>query len=144
MEQIRQNEPQAADIPYYIGEGYRLQGECTQASASYNEALKVSSTFAPAYLGLARARLCIDAGADTRQLYSAAIQADPGYGQVYLERANFYMGRKDFKAALLDLEQADQLMPGSALVPLGFAQAYLLQGDNASALEAAQKAIAST
>jgi len=140
MEQIRQNEPQAADIPYYIGEGYRLQGDCTQASASYNEALKVSSTFAPAYLGLARARLCMDPGADTRQLYTAAIQADPGYGQVYLERANFYMGRKDFKAALLDLEQADHLMPGSALVPLGFAQAYLLQGDNASALEAAQKA----
>jgi len=140
MEQIRQNEPQAADIPYYIGEGYRLQGDCTQASASYNEALKVSSTFAPAYLGLARARLCMDPGADTRQLYTAAIQADPAYGEVYLERANFYMGRKDFKAALLDLEQADHLMPGSALVPLGFAQALLLQGDNAGALEAAQKA----
>jgi tetratricopeptide (TPR) repeat protein len=140
MEQIRLNEPQAADIPYYIGEGHRLQGDCTQATASYNESLKVSSTFAPAYLGLARARLCIDPTADTRQLYSAAIQADPSYGQAYLERADFSMGRKDFKAALLDLEHADQLMPGSALVQLGFAQAYLLQGDNASALEAARKA----
>ena len=140
MEQIRENEPQAADIPYYIGEGYRLQGNCTQALASYNESLKISTTFAPAYLGLARARLCIDPGADTRQLYSAAIQADPGYGEAYLERANFYMGRKDFKSALLDLKQAEHLMPGSALVQLGFTQAYLLQGDNASALEAARKA----
>jgi tetratricopeptide (TPR) repeat protein len=140
MEQIRQNEPQAADIPYYIGEGYRLQGDCTQATASYNESLKLSSTFAPAYLGLARARLCSDPGADTRQLYSAAIQADPSYGEAYLERANFYMGHKDVKAALLDLEQADHMMPGSALVQLGFAQAYLLQGGNASALEAARKA----
>ena len=140
MRQIQQLEPQAADIPYYIGEGYRLQGDCTQATTEYNESVKVSSTFAPAYLGLARARLCLDPGADTRQLYGAAIQADPGYGEVYLDRANFYMGRKDVKAALLDLEQADHLMPDSALVQLGFAQAYLLQGDNANALEAARKA----
>ncbi len=140
MRQIQQNEPAAADIPYYIGEGYRLQGDCNQASTYYDESLKASSTFAPAYLGLARARLCLEPGADTRDLYNAAIKADPAYGEVYLDRADFYMKRQDFKAALADLQEADQLMPGSALVQLGYAQAYLLQGDNTSALEAARKA----
>lgn len=140
MQQIQQNEPQAADIPYYIGEGYRLKGDCSQATTYYDKSISLNKGFAPAYLGQARTRLCIDPGADARQLYSAAIQADPDYGEVYLDRANFYLLRRDLKAALSDLEQADHLMPGSALVQLGFAKTYLLQGDNANALEAARQA----
>ena len=140
MQQVQENEPEAADVPYYIGEGYRLKGDCSQAVTYYNQALKADNKFAPAYLGLARARLCLESGADPLQLYGAAIQADPKYGEVYLDRADFYMKRRDFKSALGDLEQAESLMPDSALVQLGFARVYLLQGDNANALEAARKA----
>jgi tetratricopeptide (TPR) repeat protein len=140
MEQIQKAEPDAADVPYYIGEGYRFKGDCRSALNYYNESLQVDNKFAPGYVGLARARICIDPGANTSQLYDLAIQADPNYGETYLDRANFNLVRRDYKAALPDLKQAEKLLPDSALVQLGFAQAYLLGGDNALGLEAAKKA----
>jgi tetratricopeptide (TPR) repeat protein len=140
MEQLQKLEPEAADIPYQIGESYRLSGDCAKALFYFNESLKVDNTFAPGYLGLARARLCMDAGADPTKLYAAAIQNDAAYGEIYLDRANYYLTRKEYKAALPDLDQAARLMPGSALVQLAYAQAYLLQGNNPRALQAARRA----
>ncbi len=140
MEQIQKDEPNAADVPYYIGEAYRLKGDCRTALNYYNQSLQVDSNFAPGYVGLARARICIDPGADTSQLYDLASEADPNYPQTYLDRANFNLVRHDPVAALQDLQKAQQLMPYSALVQLGYAQAFLLNKDNAQGLEAAQKA----
>ena len=140
MNQISTTEPNAPDVPYDIGEAYRFKGDCRTALTYYNNSLKIDSQFAPGYLGLARARICIDPGADTTQLYDLALQYDPNYGEVYLDRANFNLVRKDFNAALPDLAKADELMPDSALVQVAFAHAYLLQGDNTKALAAAQEA----
>lgn len=140
MQQIQQVEPTAADVPYYIGEGYRAQGDCRTAMEYYNDSLKISNEFAPGYLGLARARACIDPGADVSQLYDLAINTDPQYGEAYLDRANFHLEQNKYKAALPDIQQAGRLMPDSALVQLAYAKAYLLQGDNAKALAAAQQA----
>ncbi len=140
MEQIQKDEPNAADVPYYIGEAYRLKGDCRTALNYYNQSLQVDSNFAPGYVGLARARICIDPGADTTQLYDLAIEADPNYPQTYLDRANYNLVRRDPVAALPDLQKAEQLMPYSALVQLGYAQAYMLNDDNARGLAAAQKA----
>ncbi len=140
MEQIQQAEPEAADVAYYIGEGYRAEGDCRSALDYYNNSLKINKAFAPGYVGLARARACIDPGADTTQLYDLAIRTDPQYGEAYLDRATANLARKNFNAALPDIQQASRLMPDSALVQLAFAQAYLLQDDNAKALAAAQKA----
>ena len=140
MLQVQQMEPQAADIQYQIAELYRLNGECGKALYYYNESLKVDRGFAPGYLGLARARLCSDPGANVLPLIGLAQEADPAYGEVYLDRAQFHLGHKDFDDALPDLEQAARLMPKSALVQLGFAQAYLMQGNTARALTAAQQA----
>ena len=140
MQQIQKDEPDAADVPYYIGEAYRFKGDCHAALDGYNESLKVDENFAPAYVGLAQARLCMDSGADTAELYDLAVRADPKYGQAYLDRANLSLASRNYKDALADLQKADKLMPGSALVQLGYAQAYLLSGDEASALDAAKKA----
>ncbi len=140
MQQIQQIEPTAADVPFYIGEGYRAEGDCQTAIQYYNDALKLDNQFAPGYLGLARARICLDPGADVTQLYALAIQTDPQYGDAYLDRANFDLVRKDFGAALPDIQQASRLLPDSALVQLEFAQAYLLKGDDPKALAAALKA----
>ncbi len=140
MEQIQKLEPNSPDVAYYIGEGYRAEGDCRTALNYYNNSLKIDSAFAPGYLGLARARLCIDGGADVTDLYDLAIRTDPQFGEAYLDLANFHLERKDYKSALPDLQQAAKLMPNSALVQLAYAQAYLLQGTNAKALAAAQKA----
>jgi tetratricopeptide (TPR) repeat protein len=140
MALVKKAEPEAPDVPYYIGEGYRAQGSCRTALDYYNDSLKLDAAFAPGYLGLARARLCIEPGADTLGLYDLALNADPNYGEVYLDRAKFNLVRKDFTAALPDLDRAARLMPRSALVQLAYAQAYLLQGNYAKALNAARKA----
>ena len=140
MNQLATLEPKAPDVLYNIGEAYRFKGDCRTALDYYNNSLKINNKFAPGYLGLARARICIDPGANTTQLYDLALQYDPNYGEVYLDRANFNLVRKDFKAALPDLEKAVGLMPDNALVQVAFAHAYLLQGDNAKALDAAEKA----
>ncbi len=140
MEQVQKDEPNAADVPYYIAEAYRSKGDCRTALNYYNQSLQVDNAFAPGYVGLARARICIDPGADTTQLYDLAIQADPNYPQAYLDRANYNLVRRDPKAALPDLLKAEQLMPDSALVQLGYAQAYLLNDDTTRGLAAAQKA----
>ena len=142
MLQVQQMEPTAPDIQYEIAERYRLNGDCSKALFYFNESLKIDDGFAPAYLGLARARLCSDPGANVLSFYQTAQDLDPGYGEVYLDRAEFLMGRRDFEGALPDLEQARRLMPNSALVHLGLAQAYLTQGDLARAVLSAERAYA--
>ncbi len=140
MEQVQQLEPTAADVAYYIGEGYRAEGDCSKALEYYNDSLKINSAFAPGYLGLARARLCVEPGADVRELYDLAIRTDPQYVDAYLERATFNLVRHNFQAALPDLQQAARLTPDSALVQIGLAEAYLEQDNYPKALAAAQKA----
>jgi tetratricopeptide (TPR) repeat protein len=73
-------------------------------------------------------------------LYELAQDADPAYGEVYLDRAFYYISKNDAAKALEDLQQAARLMPTSALVQLGYTRAYLLQADSPRALRAAQKA----
>jgi tetratricopeptide (TPR) repeat protein len=140
MNEIERNEPDAADVPFYIGEAYRFKGDCLDAIEAYNVSLKNDPNFAPAYLGLARARLCLEPGADVTAFFKQAIGADPNYADTYLERANYYIRQKDPTSALSDLDIAVQRLPNNALVQLAYAQAYLLQGNNVKALSAAQQA----
>ena len=140
MLEVQKLEPEAADVQYELAERFRQSGNCSKALLYYNESLKVDDGFAPGYLGLARARLCSEPGADVLQLLQLAQESDPAYGEVYLERANFRMRRKDYTTALTDLEQASRLMPNSALVDLSFAQVYLLQGNPTRSLSAAKRA----
>ena len=84
--------------------------------------------------------MCAEPGAVVLPLFELAQQSDAGYGDVYLERANFHLRQKDFNGALPDLQQAQKLTQNSALVELGFAEAYLLQGNLQRSLNAAERA----
>ncbi len=140
MDQVATAEPTSADVPYYIAEAYRFKGDCRSALEYYNNALKINDQFAPAYLGLARASTCIDPSKDPSALYALAIQYDPNYGDTYLDRANYNLDHKNATLAFPDLIKASQLMPDSALVQMAYARAYILDGDNAKGLAAAEKA----
>lgn len=140
LREIARVEGDAPDIQYYIGEAYRFQGDYRNALAAYNNALEIDNTFGPAYLGLARARLIQDPNADVTPLFDLAEQNDPLFGEIYLERANYFLFHKDPEAALKDLSKAADLMPDSAMVQLTYAQAYLALGDDEKALEYARKA----
>ena len=140
MQQIEVLEPTAPDIPYDIGEAYRLQGDFKDALDAYTLSLRIDTSFAPAYLGMARANLLRDPNTDITQLLSTALQDDPNYGEIYLERANYYLYHNQPDVALTDLNSANKRMPNSALVQLGYARAYLAQGNVDKGLAAAQKA----
>ena len=73
-------------------------------------------------------------------MLSTAIQDDPNYGEAYLERANYYLYHNQPDMALSDLDAASKRMPNSALVQLGYAQAYLAQGNISEGLASAQQA----
>ena len=140
MELISTLEPEAADIYYMIGEGYRFNGNAREALANYNHALEINPDFGAAYLGLARARLLQNPRSNVEQLFDLAIELDPNFGEVYLERARYFLENNDPEAALVDLGRAEERMPGSTDVYLTYAAAYVEIEDIEQALEAAEKA----
>jgi tetratricopeptide (TPR) repeat protein len=140
MQQIEALEPTAPDVPYYIGEAYRFQGDYKDALDAYTISLRINLNFAPAYLGMARVNLLQDPNTDVTKLLDTAIQDDPNYGEAYLERANYYLYHNQPDLALSDLDEANKRMPNSALVQLGYARAYLAQGNVDKGLASAQQA----
>lgn len=142
MELIRQAEPEAADVMYYIGEAYRFKGETTNALNAYNDALQLDPNFGAPYLGLARVRLMTNPRFDAEFLFEEAIDRDPFFGEVYLERARFYLNRGDYEDALADLETAEEFLPASPEVYMTYARVYLAQEDTDKALEYAEKSYA--
>lgn len=140
MQVIASLEPDAADVPYMIGDAYRFKGDANSALDFYNEALKINEDFGPAYLGLARARLLDDPKANVDALFEQAIELDPDFGEVYLERARYNINNNDPEAAIIDLDRADRLIPNSPTVYMIYADAYLALDDKKSALEAAETA----
>ncbi len=140
MKEIAKLEPDSADPYYFIGEAYRFKGDFRRALDAYNQSLKIDSQFGPGYLGLARARLMQDPNADTTLLLAEALKRDPNFGEVYLERAEFYLSRKQPDLALSDLETAEKLLEGSPLVYYNLARAYLALDKLEEAQQAAEQA----
>ena len=135
--QVEANSP----VAYYLmGDAYRFKGDFTSAISAYQSALGLDSEFAPAYVGLARARLAANPTTDVRSFLDEAIRFDPKYGEAYLERANARLLQNDISGALSDLSEADSLLPDSPLVFYRLAQARLKEGNTERALQAAQRA----
>ena len=142
MQLMTRLEPNSADIYYYIGEAYRFKGEASNALKSYNRALEINPKFGAPYLGLARERLFQDPNVNVEYLFAEAISRDPNFGEIYLERAKYYINKNNPKAAIVDLDRADQLLANSADVQLTYANAYLALDDQKSALKYAEKSYA--
>ena len=142
LDKAAQLDAQAADIQYYRGEAYRLQGKTGQAFQAYQQALRLNAGFAPALLGRARLHLASAPPnrADARADLQAAISLDPGLAEAYLELAVLDLAQGQGAAALQRLEKAAGLLPASPLVYLYQAQAHLLMEQPGLAIEAARRA----
>ena len=140
MQEVARLEPDYADPYYYIGECYRFKGDMASAIIAYNLALQKDSEFGAAYVGLARARIHTDPGANVKPLLDEAIRFDPNFGEAYLERARVRIRDNDIAAAISDLGNADRLMPNSPLVYFTLAQARQQEGEIDLALSTALKA----
>lgn len=141
LEQAMRMEPKMPDIPYWIGEALRAQGEYQPALGAYDQALKLNPNFAPAYLGRARTSLAINPQVDISKDLQKAIDKDRNFGEAYLERAQYYLKKGDAKAALKDLQNVEKTLPDAPLLYLYRAQAALQVGDSHVALESARRTV---
>ena len=141
-EEVLKNEPEAADIYYYIGEVYRAMGDDSNAYNFYGQALEVEPYFAPAYVGRGISRLGIDENEvkASKADMKTAIDIDPNYVDAYLQLAIIILDEKDGRTALEYLDTALELSPDSAPIYYQRARAYLLLNETELALQEALKA----
>ncbi len=139
FQQAQGLEPAAPDIDYYIGEVYRGQGSFRPARDEYQKAINKDHNFAPAFLGRARANLDLNPTADVSKDLDEAIILDPHFAEAYIERGKYLLPANP-SAAEADFQAALELTPDSALVYYYLAEAQLGLGENAAALESAQRA----
>ena len=124
---------ETADIVFLAGEAYFNLGRYHEALEQYERALFVDSSFAPAYFGRALASRIIDESYDIKPDLDQALLLDPRYGQVYLERAKYYLENDAYQLAFEDANQAIGLLPSSPL-------AYYYRAESLLGLKDYQKA----
>lgn len=139
FQDVLKSEPDAADVYYYIGESYRMQDNFRSARDAYQEAINRNSSFAPAFLGRARANLGLNPGAEIINDINEAINQDPNFAEAYIARGALLV-ESNPSAAKKDLLTALEITPDSALGYLYLANAELSMGENDAALEAATRA----
>ncbi|GAP09323.1 protein containing TPR repeat [Bellilinea caldifistulae] len=132
----------APDLYYWLGEAERRSGQIGAALNAYNQAIRASPNFAPAFLGRARAGL---AGSnpkieDIRKDLQTALSLDPNLAEAYLELAQLDLNEERYEAALQNLDRAAELLPDSPLVYEYRARVLLAQGNAEAALADAQRA----
>ena len=132
-------EPDAPDLYYYLGETYRAQGDYRSARDAYQEAINRDATFAPAYLGRARANLGLNSNAVIIDDLNEAINLDPHFAEAYIARGASLVNSNP-SAAKTDLETALEITPESSEAYLYLADAQLSLGENEAALESATRA----
>lgn len=135
-----QNEPDAPDIHYHIGEVERLRGNYEAALVAYDQAILIDPDFAPAYLGKTRSRLAVEPELDVGEDLNQAVEKDPNLVEAYLELVRYYLSIDDIAAAEEMLAIGEQNLPDSPLLHLYRAQYALQVGEYEAALEDAQEA----
>ena len=139
LEQAVRENPESADLYYYLGEGYQLMGNPEKALAAYQEAIKVNPNFAPAYLARAQILPTLTPNADVKNDLDQAITLDPNLPEAYLERATYYTAKENYVGALSDLDSIENLNSNDPRLYVLRAQVYLKQKLNVLALVEAQK-----
>ena len=132
-------EPEAADLYYYVGETYRAQGEYRRARDAYQEAIKLDSAFAPAFLGRARSNQGLTPNYEIINDLNIAINLDSNFAEAYIARG-VYQVYINPSAAKMDFEKALEITPDSALAYLYLADAQLNLRENEAGLESATRA----
>lgn len=136
------NEPNSADLHYYVGEINRIEGNYEEALTAYDQALEVDSYFAPAYLGRSRVLSSLSPDYDVSGDLSQAVTYDPNLFEAYLDLVLFNLNQNEMEVAEEHLDIAEALRPDSPLIYVYRAKIALHAGDDQLALEAAREAYA--
>ncbi len=140
MEQVQQNEPDAADVYYYLGEAYRLLGDEGAALQSYDAAIQLDEFFPAAYLGRALIQQTQNSNANIEADLLQAINLGPEFGDAYLELASYYLTVERADEALQVLESSAERLAEHPRFYSIRSRVYLALGQNEQALEDATRA----
>lgn len=110
MEQVQRDEPEAADVLYYLGEGQRLMGDTGAAMKSYEAAIALDAAFAPAYLGRALVKTTLNPDANVEKDLRQAVKLGSDFGAAHLELAAYYLARGQAEDVLDVLTDAEALL----------------------------------
>ena len=130
LSQAEQMDPDAADIPYFMGEIFRRQGEWKHAADAYEKSLQIMPGFAPALLGLARVSRLMNSEEDVSELIIEAVEADPDYGEAYLDLVAYQLEVGDIELAYETLQKIKERLGELPLYYLRRAQVELAQGNS--------------
>ncbi|MHB8132728.1 MAG: tetratricopeptide repeat protein [Anaerolineaceae bacterium] len=136
FQQAIQADSTAPDLPYLLGEVYRLNGQNNLALEAYNLSLSTDENFGPAYLGKAKIHISLEPETYEEVIneLEKAISLDPSLGEAYIELANIQIKNNELEKAQLNLEKASQLLPESPLISLALGKISIQKKDYESAL----------
>jgi tetratricopeptide (TPR) repeat protein len=139
FERVLEDEPNAVDILYLIGECYYNLEDFDAARRTFNDALAKNPEFAPAYLGRARVNSAVDPEAKIAIDINDAIRYDPDFIEAYLARAKYRILVKNFEGAMEDLDFLEERGEETALYFLYRAQALINLGEPELAIDYAEQ-----
>ncbi len=139
FERVLEDEPNAVDIIYLVGECYYNLQDYDAARRTFNEALAKNPEFAPAYLGRARVNSAVDPEAKIATDINDAIRYDPDFIEAYLARAKYRIQVKNYEGAMEDLDILEERGEETALYYLYRAQALINLGESELAIDYAEQ-----
>lgn len=142
LQQSIQSEPNTADLPYLLGEAYRLSGRYGEAAKAYDQSLQANGGFAPAYLGRALNQWAMDPGQvdQIRSNLEAALTYDPHLPETLTELGRLDLETGNPESALERFNAAESQNLAFPVTYYNRARAYLSLGDADAALADAERA----
>jgi tetratricopeptide (TPR) repeat protein len=111
---------------YYMGQIYLQRKNYNQAASSFNAALRINGSYAPALLG--RGQSTFGNRGNPLQDYQRAKDASPNWAEPYIQSAYYYASQRNVDQAIAQLETGRQLEPGNVIVLWNLAEQYLAAG----------------
>lgn len=142
LQQSIQSEPNTADLPYLLGEAYRLSGRYGEAAKAYDQSLQANAGFAPAYLGRALNQWAMDPGQvdQIRSDLEAALTYDPHLPETLTQLGRLDLETGNPESALDRFNAAESQNLAFPVTYYNRARAYLALGDADAALADAERA----
>jgi len=121
------------------GDAHAARGEPDTAAQRYQEALRFDATYGPAYLALGALRERAGEPQAAEEVYARGLERIAGFAEAHRARAALRLRQRRTRAAIEDLEAAEDLRPGDAAILDELARAYVTASAFPAALAATRR-----
>jgi tetratricopeptide (TPR) repeat protein len=126
---------------FVLGALLKNQYQNAEAEQAFKDALRVTPTFAPANVELARLAIVANRFSDAAAYAQAAISSVPGYGEAHLLLARAQMGSGNTDAAERSLKTMTSRFPNSPVVLAEAGRLRLIKGDRTGGRQLLEQAL---